>query len=71
MIDAFDDRLYFGEKPIAGFRQRDAARSAIEQPDPEPLFERPDGLTHRRQGDPNPDGRLREAELLRDGYKGC
>src|SRR5260370_38485346 len=70
MIDAFENRLYFGEKPLSGLRQRHTACGAIEQPDPEAFLERADSLAHRRERDPNLSGRFGETTMLRDRREG-
>ena len=68
-----DDLLLEREQPLraavephARLGRLDAPAGAVEELRPEPLLERPDLEAHRRLGDAEPLGRLREAAPLDD-----
>ena len=46
IVDALDDRLDLGKQPFAGLGEGHAAGRTVEQPHPEPVFQRADGLAH-------------------------
>src|SRR5213078_3105999 len=58
-------------EPPSRFGRLDAATRAVEELQPEPLLERPDLQAHRRLGDAELVGRLREAPPLDDRAKCC
>jgi len=66
VIDAFENRLNLRQQPLAGLRERHAARGAIEQPDTQLLFEALDRLADGGQGAPDMSGSLGEAQGIRD-----
>ena len=74
LLDDLGDHLLLEhEQPLRaaieahpGLGRLDPAAGAVEELRPEPLFERLDLQAHRRLGDPQPLGRLREAAPLDD-----
>ena len=76
--DLGDDLLLEREQPLraaiephARLGRLDPPPRAVEQLRPEPLLERPDLQAHRRLGDPEPLGGLREAAPLDDRAERC
>ena len=58
-----------GQETLAGLRHRDRPRRARQEAEPEALFERLHGVTHRRAADAEPDRGLGETALLGDDGK--
>ena len=70
-IDLLEPRRHAVQQPLAGFRRRNAAGRAGQQPDADPSLQVTDGLTQRRLRDAEFRRGACEAALLGDRDKGC